>query len=534
MSVTDNYSPVTLVGNGVSVEISGNWPIVSSDALVLELREVATGVITTLVLGVDYTLTFDTSGWLATIISGAPAVGFNVVGYRDLSLIQPTPYRTVNGFDGSVHERSFDRLTIIAQDLRDDIERSVRTRPGDPQLKFLPTASARRALLWDDDENGFVNSEFDPDEIITDSAANAAAAEAAKNAAVIAQGESEDARDDAVIAQSAAEVAAAQAVAAAAEGLYNNIVTITFADSPFTPTTLQEGWLFRCDTSGGPIVVDLSTLATYGEDMKFAFAKTTGDANTITVNRGGTDTINGGTSKVLSLQYVTETLLGDFETGSWISNTGLVDNSIPLSKIAQIPANTFLGNNTGGVADVIALTVAQALAALGLIDDDTFATATSTNFPSAESVKAYVDGKATSGTWTPQYTSSGAAVITHSVQSGEWFLRDGFCFAFFTIQTSSISGGSGTDSINLDGLPFTTKTSLSSLDWAGLMFFVRNFSASTTHPMAARVVANQQRAALYRRKSADARDELDEIIQRSDMSNSAGNEIRGLLIFPVA
>lgn len=57
-------------------------------------------------------------------------------------------------------------------------------------------------------------------------------------------------------------------------------------------------------------------------------------------------------------------------------------------------------------------------AAASLIDDDTFATATSANIPSAESVKAYIDGKHF-GAWSNVATTSGTAVaIDEAIPSG--------------------------------------------------------------------------------------------------------------------
>ncbi len=127
----------------------------------------------------------------------------------------------------------------------------------------------------------------------------------------------------------------AAAVSAAAEGLYGDVVSKVFSDSPLAPLLAEEGTLFRCDCTSGNIVINLDELGDYGEDMKFAFVKTDASANTVTVNRGGTDTIDGTTSITLSDQYVVTVIVGDSASGSWVSaiqSATVADNSLTTAK----------------------------------------------------------------------------------------------------------------------------------------------------------------------------------------------------------
>jgi len=50
------------------------------------------------------------------------------------------------------------------------------------------------------------------------------------------------------------------------------------------------------------------------------------------------------------------------------SLTGIADDSITFAKIEEIPANTILGNNTGGSSDIIELTTAQTRTLLNVAD----------------------------------------------------------------------------------------------------------------------------------------------------------------------
>jgi hypothetical protein len=50
------------------------------------------------------------------------------------------------------------------------------------------------------------------------------------------------------------------------------------------------------------------------------------------------------------------------------SLAGIADDSITFAKIEEIPANTILGNNTGGSSDIIELSVAQTQSLLNVAD----------------------------------------------------------------------------------------------------------------------------------------------------------------------
>lgn len=50
------------------------------------------------------------------------------------------------------------------------------------------------------------------------------------------------------------------------------------------------------------------------------------------------------------------------------SLAGIADDSITFAKIEEIPANTILGNNTGGSSDILELTTAQTRTLLNVAD----------------------------------------------------------------------------------------------------------------------------------------------------------------------
>lgn len=209
-------------------------------------------------------------------------------------------------------ENSDDDKARQIQELSEEISRSVQVEP---------------------------TSEVNPADLInqlTDDVATASLNAASTSADVVSTNADVVSTNANVVSTSASAAAAASS---AAEGLYNIVDNRNFSDSPISPLLTEEGWLYKIDTSGGNVVVNLSSLATYGEDMKFAFVKNTPDANTITINRGGTDTISGAASATISLQYETNVITGDTETGEWIKSVqsaALEDGSVTETKLAPM------------------------------------------------------------------------------------------------------------------------------------------------------------------------------------------------------
>lgn len=113
----------------------------------------------------------------------------------------------------------------------------------------------------------------------------------------------------------------ATAASAALATNFTSVVTLTVSDSPYVPTVGQDNTLFLLDTSGGAITINLSALSTYAIDIHFGFMLI--DAtNTVTINRGGTDEINGSTSATLSTLTKLHRFFGDASESLWANIGG--------------------------------------------------------------------------------------------------------------------------------------------------------------------------------------------------------------------
>lgn len=151
-------------------------------------------------------------------------------------------------------------------------------------------------------------------------AANIAGAEGFAAAALASAVAADDSADDAAL--SAVDAAASAAAAQLAlDGIpYRDVVFLTFANSPYTCTNADRGKLFAIDTSGGNFVFNLAQISGLTIPHTIGVKKTTADTNTVTINRGGTDNIDTGTSLVIS-NVTGVNLIADTDTtpDRWVS-----------------------------------------------------------------------------------------------------------------------------------------------------------------------------------------------------------------------
>lgn len=87
--------------------------------------------------------------------------------------------------------------------------------------------------------------------------------------------------------------------------------------------TITNGAVFICDASGGAFTITLPAAGGYGttvgsDDSRFLFIKKKDSSvNAVTVQRAGSDTIDGATSISLSNQYDTVILCDDEDGDAW-------------------------------------------------------------------------------------------------------------------------------------------------------------------------------------------------------------------------
>lgn len=83
--------------------------------------------------------------------------------------------------------------------------------------------------------------------------------------------------------------------------------------------------------------------------------------NTLTIQRGSTDTIDGGTSITLSTPFAFTGLINDAGNGKWkMMNFSAAPNSIANSQLAQVTGPVFKGRDAGTLGNVLDMSAATA------------------------------------------------------------------------------------------------------------------------------------------------------------------------------
>lgn len=122
MTVANNYVPARYVGNGSTVSFAVDWRLESADDFVV--YQSVDGV-QTVVNPSEYT-TVNTSTQHGVVFNTAPADGTIIVITRETPQEQDTPYKTSSGFQAEKVEEDFDSLTMMVQELQQDVDRAVK------------------------------------------------------------------------------------------------------------------------------------------------------------------------------------------------------------------------------------------------------------------------------------------------------------------------------------------------------------------------------------------------------------------------
>lgn len=151
MTVSTTTSRIVYAGNGVTTIFAFPYRFLVNGDLELTLFA-ADGTSETLVLTTDYTVTgadSDAGGSVTMVV--APAVGETLVIRRVVDLTQETDYISGDAFPAESHERALDKLTMSAQQLQEQVDRSLTVPLDDVTFSGqLPPIVAERFLRIND------------------------------------------------------------------------------------------------------------------------------------------------------------------------------------------------------------------------------------------------------------------------------------------------------------------------------------------------------------------------------------------------
>lgn len=115
--------------------------------------------------------------------SSAPVTGDVVTLLRVLDMTQETDYVPYDSFPAESHEQALDKLTILVQQNKEEIDRTIKAPiGGDGDVDYsMPRYDAGKAIIWDDANKGLKNTGFPLQQYIDDAANSASAAAISEN-----------------------------------------------------------------------------------------------------------------------------------------------------------------------------------------------------------------------------------------------------------------------------------------------------------------------------------------------------------------
>lgn len=170
MTISSEQSTQSYSGDGSTVTFPYGYPFFALDEVKVELRATDGTIITPIYNGAgtyDYTvsgtLDAETSRYPnggSVTFNTAPPSGYTIALFREVTLTQETDYVANDAFPAETHENALDKLTMIAQQLRDDADKSLRftaTETADPTVppvganQYLRSNVSGDALAWSDE-----------------------------------------------------------------------------------------------------------------------------------------------------------------------------------------------------------------------------------------------------------------------------------------------------------------------------------------------------------------------------------------------
>lgn len=128
MSVTTTLNKVIYTGNGVASEFAFTYKVTAQTDLVVTKYTIADGTLDVLTLTTDYTIALTdsgASGGAVTLVAGALSSSYKLIIERILTINQSTDYVDNAAFSPETIETSLDKLTMICQQLKEQLDRLV-------------------------------------------------------------------------------------------------------------------------------------------------------------------------------------------------------------------------------------------------------------------------------------------------------------------------------------------------------------------------------------------------------------------------
>ena len=162
MTVSSEVNKVSYNCNGVTAVFAYTFQILDDDDILVSIRNTSTGALTTLVKTTDYTVSgvnVSTGGNITLVDpAGDAPSGTTIILTRNMTKTQETDYTEYDTFPASSHETALDRLTMITQQIQEQVDRSLKLDPGVSGVtaQFVGTPASGQMLVVNPAGTGFV------------------------------------------------------------------------------------------------------------------------------------------------------------------------------------------------------------------------------------------------------------------------------------------------------------------------------------------------------------------------------------------
>ena len=159
MSISNTTNKIIYQGDGSTKQFPFSFRIFDETDLVVSLYEIAIGIETELTLNSDYTVTINGDNGGTVIMATAPSSSYKLIIKRILPLTQETDYVEGDPFPAESHERALDKLTMITQQLNEQLDRTVKVDITQTNVETtLPIPDALKFLRWNSDASKLENA----------------------------------------------------------------------------------------------------------------------------------------------------------------------------------------------------------------------------------------------------------------------------------------------------------------------------------------------------------------------------------------
>jgi len=158
MTVETTLNKKIYVGDGSTVAFDFPYPFYDNTDLIVQTYLTATpDDKTTLTLGVDYTVSGGSGEDGTVTLTVALASGSSMIVYRELPLTQESDYTDYNRFPAQTVEDNLDRLTMLVQQLNEQVARATLADVTEDTGYSWPTPESNQYISWNAAADALVN-----------------------------------------------------------------------------------------------------------------------------------------------------------------------------------------------------------------------------------------------------------------------------------------------------------------------------------------------------------------------------------------